>query len=123
MFHSLHVCCIFLALVSVHAQNDETKGHSRRGLQPWLTGIIAVVVFLCLCLIGFIVNKLWCKDSEVSNRLESAAPEADYVNTNGTQITETLTLKDVRSSEHPSAYENTYEIINDESPKITITAM
>ncbi|XP_055497803.1 PDZK1-interacting protein 1 isoform X2 [Leucoraja erinacea] len=123
MLHHLQLYCVFFALVSVQAQNVETKEQPRRGLQPWLTGIIAVVVFLCLCFIGFIVNKIWCTDPEVSNHLESPAPEADYANTNGTQITETLTLKDVRSSEHPGAYENIYEIPYDESPKITITAM
>ncbi|XP_062920376.1 PDZK1-interacting protein 1 isoform X2 [Mobula hypostoma] len=64
MFHSLRFCCIFLAFVSVHAQNGETKEQPRKGLQPWLTGIIAVVVFLCLCFVGFIVNKIWCKNAE-----------------------------------------------------------
>ncbi|XP_069794659.1 PDZK1-interacting protein 1-like isoform X2 [Narcine bancroftii] len=123
MFHSLRICSIFLALVSVQAQNGETKEHSKRGLQPWLTAIIAVVVFLSLCFIGFIVNKIWCKDSEVSNHVESPPAETDHVNVNGTQTTETLTLKDVRSSEHPSAYENIYEVPSDESPKITVTAM
>ncbi|XP_067846362.1 PDZK1-interacting protein 1 isoform X1 [Heptranchias perlo] len=102
----------------------ESKEQSSRGLQPWLTGIIAVVVFLCLCFIGFIVNKIWCKDSGESNHPESPATEVEYANINGTQLTETLTLKDiVRSSEHPNAYENIYDITNDEPPKITITAM
>ncbi|XP_067893280.1 PDZK1-interacting protein 1-like [Heterodontus francisci] len=120
----LQLCCVLIALVSVNTQNGELKEQSNRDLQPWLTGIIAVVVFLCLCFIGFIVNKIWCKDSEESNQPESPATEVDYANINGTQITETLTLKDVvRSSEHPNAYENIYEITNDESPKITITVM
>ncbi|XP_078417295.1 PDZK1-interacting protein 1 [Cetorhinus maximus] len=120
----LQLCCVFIALVSVNTQNEELKEQSSRGLQPWLTGIIAVVVFLCVCFIGFIMNKLWCKNSEESNQPESPATEADYANINGTQITETLTLKDaVRSIEHPNAYENMCEINNDESPKITITAM
>ncbi|XP_041064694.1 PDZK1-interacting protein 1 [Carcharodon carcharias] len=120
----LQLCCVFIALVSVNTQNEEPKEQSSRGFQPWLTGIIAVVVFLCVCFIGFIMNKLWCKNSEESNQPEPPATEADYANINGTQITETLTLKDaVRSSEHPNAYENMCEINNDESPKITITAM
>ncbi|XP_067846363.1 PDZK1-interacting protein 1 isoform X2 [Heptranchias perlo] len=120
----LQLCCVLIALVSVNAQDGESKEQSSRGLQPWLTGIIAVVVFLCLCFIGFIVNKIWCKDSGESNHPESPATEVEYANINGTQLTETLTLKDiVRSSEHPNAYENIYDITNDEPPKITITAM
>ncbi|XP_072919151.1 PDZK1-interacting protein 1-like [Hemitrygon akajei] len=122
MFHSLRFCCFFLAFVSVHAQNGETKEQPRRVLQPWLTGIIAVVVFLCLCFIGFIVNKIWCKNAEVTNHLESPALEPDYANTNGTPVTGS-SLEDARSNEHPNAYENIYQTFNDESPKITVTEM
>ncbi|XP_078074664.1 PDZK1-interacting protein 1 [Mustelus asterias] len=117
----LQLCCIFFVLVvSVNTQNGERRRH----LQPWFMGIIAVIVFLCVCLIGFIVNKFWCKNSEEHNQPESPTTENDYVNINGRQITETLNLKDaVRSSEHANVYENVCVITNDESPKITVTAM
>ncbi|XP_059840259.1 PDZK1-interacting protein 1-like isoform X2 [Hypanus sabinus] len=104
------------------SRSGETKEQPRRVLQPWLTGIIAVVVFLCLCFIGFIVNKIWCKNAEVTNHLESPALEPDYANTNGTPVTGS-SLEDVRSNEHPNAYENIYQTFNDESPKITVTEM
>ncbi|XP_059504232.1 PDZK1-interacting protein 1 [Stegostoma tigrinum] len=121
---ALQLCCVFIALASVNTQDGQPKEQSSRRLQPWLTGIIAVAVFLCVCFIGFIVNKIWCTNSEESNQPESPATEADYININGKQISETLTLKDaVRSSEHSNAYENVFEVCNDESPKIVITAM
>lgn len=31
-----------------------------RALPNWLTGIISVVVFLCVVFIAFLVNKVWC---------------------------------------------------------------
>ncbi|XP_072367047.1 PDZK1-interacting protein 1 isoform X2 [Scyliorhinus torazame] len=103
---------------------EQPKEQTGRALQPWLTGIIAVVVFLCVCFIGFIMNKVWCKESEDSNHPESPATEVHFANINGTQITEILTLKDaMRSSAHPNVYENMCAITDDESPKIIITAM
>ncbi|XP_059840261.1 uncharacterized protein LOC132401927 isoform X4 [Hypanus sabinus] len=58
----------------------------------------------------------------VTNHLESPALEPDYANTNGTPVTGS-SLEDVRSNEHPNAYENIYQTFNDESPKITVTEM
>ncbi|XP_060685794.1 PDZK1-interacting protein 1 [Hemiscyllium ocellatum] len=121
---ALQLCCVFTALGCVDTQDGEPKEQSSRRLQPWLTGIIAVVVFLCVCFIGFIVNKIWCTNSEESNQPESPAAEADYININGKQTSETLTLKGaVRSSEHSNAYENMCVVCTDESPKIIVTAM
>lgn len=35
---------------------------ARGNLQPWAQGVIAVVVFLVLVAIAFVVNRFWCKD-------------------------------------------------------------
>lgn len=35
---------------------------ARGNLQPWLQGVIAVLVFLVLVAIAFVVNKFWCKE-------------------------------------------------------------
>lgn len=35
---------------------------ARGNLQPWLQGVIAVVVFLVLVAIAFMINKFWCKE-------------------------------------------------------------
>lgn len=35
---------------------------ARGSLQPWSQGVIAVVVFLVLVAIAFVVNRFWCKD-------------------------------------------------------------
>ncbi|XP_070605053.1 PDZK1-interacting protein 1 isoform X2 [Erythrolamprus reginae] len=37
-----------------------------RPLEPWLTGVIAVSVFLVLTMMAFIINKLWCQDKKDS---------------------------------------------------------
>lgn len=35
---------------------------ARGSLQPWSQGVIAVVVFLVLVAIAFVVNRFWCKE-------------------------------------------------------------
>ncbi|XP_007901866.1 PDZK1-interacting protein 1 isoform X2 [Callorhinchus milii] len=122
----LLLCAVLITSVSlVDGQQGENKQQPRRVLQPWLTGIIAVVVFLFLCFIGFIVNKMWCKNSHESIDLEPPTGQADYANINGTKLTETMSSTDpVRSKEHANAYENKYEIsLSEEFPKTTVTAM
>ena len=37
-----------------------------RLLPQWLTGIIAVVIFLFLAFVTFLVNKAWCRSSSRS---------------------------------------------------------
>ncbi|XP_020354172.1 PDZK1-interacting protein 1 isoform X1 [Oncorhynchus kisutch] len=41
-------------------------GKVDRTLPQWLTGIIAVGVFLFLIFVAFLVNKAWCQDSSTS---------------------------------------------------------
>lgn len=37
---------------------------ARGSLQPWSQGVIAVVVFLVLVAICFVVNRFWCKKQQ-----------------------------------------------------------
>lgn len=52
MYCFLHLSCGLCVLGSVE-----------QGLPNWLTGIIAVAVFLFLAFVAFLVNKAWCEDS------------------------------------------------------------
>ncbi|KAK1165147.1 PDZK1-interacting protein 1-like [Acipenser oxyrinchus oxyrinchus] len=92
------LCLLFGAAVAQHG-----KTSPQRVLQPWLTGIIAVVVFLFVVFIAFLVNKVWCEE-----RSEEADPQHvkvhDYVMTNGSNSEPVLDA--VRSKEHEGAYEN-----------------
>ncbi|XP_066548190.1 PDZK1-interacting protein 1 isoform X1 [Amia ocellicauda] len=103
------------------------EGINQRALQPWLTGIIAVVVFLFLVFIAFLVNKAWCEQpggvmdlcsslKREKTDLEQVKPN-EFVMINGTS--HELSLETVRSSEHENAYENVAVY----SPQVTVTVM
>ncbi|XP_015211382.1 PDZK1-interacting protein 1 [Lepisosteus oculatus] len=96
----------------VAAQQEKVQ----RALPPWLTGIIAVVVFLSLVFISFIVNKVWCQDSGQEGALEQTKVN-EYTMTNGTN--HDLRLVSVRSIEHENAYEN----VTMQTGEVTVTAM
>ncbi|XP_062869410.1 PDZK1-interacting protein 1 [Trichomycterus rosablanca] len=85
-----------LLLGSVTAQEVDTE----RALPNWLTGIIAVAVFLFLVFAGFLINKVWCEDS--SQEKKSEVKSSEYTMTNGSNAN----LDAVRSDEHHEAYEN-----------------
>ncbi|KAM9461469.1 PDZK1-interacting protein 1 [Clarias gariepinus] len=88
--------CLLLMLGTVTAQAESVG----RALPNWLTGIIAVAVFLFLVFIAFLVNKAWCEDSSQEEKVNGTANE--YAMTNGSNIN----LDSVRSHEHFDAYEN-----------------
>ncbi|MCJ8737690.1 hypothetical protein PDJAM_G00027040 [Pangasius djambal] len=90
------LCCLLLMLGVVTAQ----AGGVERALPNWLTGIIAVAVFLFLVFIAFLVNKAWCEDSSQEENVSVTANE--YAMTNGSNTN----LDSVRSDEHYDAYEN-----------------
>ncbi|KAK1164188.1 PDZK1-interacting protein 1-like [Acipenser oxyrinchus oxyrinchus] len=98
---SVILLCLLFAVGAAVAQHGKTS--PQRVLQPWLTGIIAVVVFLFLVFIAFLVNKVWCEE-----RSEEADPQHvnvhDYVMTNGSNSEHVLDA--VRSKEHEGSYEN-----------------
>ncbi|XP_058257353.1 PDZK1-interacting protein 1 [Hemibagrus wyckioides] len=101
--------CLLLTLEVVAAQAESVK----RALPNWLTGIIAVAVFLFLVFIAFIVNKAWCKESSQEDKVSVTTNE--YAMTNGSNTN----LDSVRSDEHYSAYEN----VIFHKPEETVTVM
>ncbi|GAA6100085.1 PDZK1-interacting protein 1 [Tachysurus ichikawai] len=101
--------CLLLTLEVVTAQT----GSVERALPNWLTGIIAVAVFLFMVFITFIVNKTWCKDSSQEDKVSMTTNE--YAMTNGSNTN----LDSVRSHEHCNAYEN----VIFHKPEETVTVM
>ncbi|KAJ8395505.1 hypothetical protein AAFF_G00032390 [Aldrovandia affinis] len=90
---------VLFTLDTVSAQ----QGTSTRALPNWLTGIIAVVVFLFLVFIAFLVNRAWCSKPSQESKAEWVKT-SDYPMANGTQYDTSLDA--VRTSDHENAYEN-----------------
>lgn len=100
----VHWLLLTLGLVAAQAERAE------QALPNWLTGIIAVGVFLFLIFIAFLVNKAWC---ETPSKPEAVPSE--YAMTNGS--TRETSLDAVRSSDDPKAFENA--IVHQTDEKVT----
>ncbi|KAM4049803.1 small integral membrane protein 24 [Anomaloglossus baeobatrachus] len=53
-----------LLVISTNAQQGDRQNSSSSGsagLQPWLLGLTAMVVFLFIVFILLIINRVWCK--------------------------------------------------------------
>ncbi|KAL7855205.1 hypothetical protein SRHO_G00173950 [Serrasalmus rhombeus] len=99
---------LLLTLGAVSAQGEAAQ----RALPNWLTGIVAVAVFLFLVFVAFLVNKAWCETPSTSQELKREVTSNEYSMTNGTN------LDSVRSSEHYEAYDNVI-VHKTETEKIT----
>ncbi|NXF85157.1 PDZ1I protein, partial [Eubucco bourcierii] len=93
---------------------------ARSGLQPWSQGVIAVVVFLALVAIVFVVNRFWCKKKvENAETVVSVEDKPESVVSNGHEGRYLTAAADFRSKENQHAYENTLE----PEEKVVTTAM
>ncbi|NXS14967.1 PDZ1I protein, partial [Neodrepanis coruscans] len=93
---------------------------ARGRLQPWSQGVIAVVVFLVLVAIAFVVNRFWCKEkAENVETVVSVEDKQDAVMSNGHEGRYLSAAADFRSKENQHAYENTVE----PEEKVITTAM
>ncbi|XP_022525346.2 PDZK1-interacting protein 1 [Astyanax mexicanus] len=99
---------LLVILETASAQAEKAE----RALPNWLTGIIAVAVFLFLVFIAFLVNKAWCETRSDSQEVKTEVTSNEYSMSNGTN------LDSVRSSEHHEAYENV--IIHKTEEKVTV---
>ncbi|XP_041792122.1 PDZK1-interacting protein 1 [Chelmon rostratus] len=97
------VSCLLLTVAAATAQTGGTQINERL-LPQWLTGIIAVSVFLFLAFVTFLVNKAWCGRSSRSSTVEEPERENELVMTNGNTYSTTLDV--VRSKEDMNAYDN-----------------
>ncbi|XP_061096877.1 PDZK1-interacting protein 1 [Conger conger] len=102
---------LLLALETVSAQEV-----GARALPNWLTGIIAVAVFLFLVFVAFLVNKAWCANASQEPKAVPVQTSEDHTMTNGTYLNTSLDM--VRTSDHENAYENV-AIQKSEDDKIT----
>ncbi|NXL90803.1 PDZ1I protein, partial [Alectura lathami] len=83
---------------------------ARGSLQPWSQGIIAVVVFLVLVGICFVVNRFWCKKKQDNvETVVTIGDKEEAVMPNRREGTYVTTAADFRSKENTHAYENTLE--------------
>ncbi|NXG76035.1 PDZ1I protein, partial [Baryphthengus martii] len=83
---------------------------ARGVLQPWSQGVIAVVVFLVLVAIAFVVNRFWCKEKvENVETVVSVEDKREAVTSNGHEGRYITSAADFRSKESEHAYENTLE--------------
>ncbi|KAL4634851.1 PDZK1-interacting protein 1-like isoform X2 [Arapaima gigas] len=90
---------VFLTLGAVAAQQGDTK----RALEPWMTGIIAVAVFLFLVFVAFLVNKAWCHNSSNEPKEESGRGHEFIVTKENTYST---TLSMTRIGNDKKAFDN-----------------
>ncbi|XP_025959429.1 PDZK1-interacting protein 1 [Dromaius novaehollandiae] len=105
---------LLLALEPVSGQE------AKRSLQQWLQGVIAVVVFLVLVAIAFVVHRFWCKEKEESvEAAVSIGGKQEAVLSNGHEGRYLTAAADFRSKESQHAYDNTWE----PEEKVVITAM
>ncbi|XP_023669073.1 PDZK1-interacting protein 1 [Paramormyrops kingsleyae] len=103
-----------LLLLLLQGAATAQEDREQRVLKPWMTGIMAVTVFLFLVFVVFLVKKSWCGDS--SNE-EEVAQGKDYNRTNDSMCNTNLNM--VRSDECDNAFDN----IAAEGKGVIITAM
>ncbi|XP_076583289.1 PDZK1-interacting protein 1 [Chaetodon auriga] len=95
---------LLLTVAAVSAQTAQTQ-ISERLLPQWLTGIIAVSIFLFLAFVSFLVKKAWCEGpSRRRSTVEEPERDHELVMTNGNPYSTTLDV--VRSKDDINAYNN-----------------
>ncbi|XP_053325491.1 PDZK1-interacting protein 1 [Spea bombifrons] len=106
---SLQLAFFFLVtLGQVCCQPDQRSANLRKFPQ-WLTGLIAVAVFLFLVLVVYVANRVWNRRTQDIKDPDMAMKSTDEdVTSNGTY--HQYRVHDVRSSEHDNAYENPIEV-------------
>ncbi|XP_066480716.1 PDZK1-interacting protein 1 [Tiliqua scincoides] len=103
------IVCLLASLEPVNGQ---------RGLgtaQPWIQGSVAVVVFLVLTGVAFVINKIWCQkngDSFDGNNKELSMRrnKEELAIPNGTEGKFSTTVADFRCVEGSHVYENKVEL-------------
>ncbi|KAF7650063.1 hypothetical protein LDENG_00131740 [Lucifuga dentata] len=109
------ISCVLLTVGAATAQTAQQQ--NERLLPQWLTGIIAVTVFLFLAFVAFLVNKAWCANSR-SPAVESEKDGAYGMTSNNATSNDakTSSLDVVRSRENKNAFEN---LVIDSTDEVT----
>uniref|UniRef100_UPI00358FA9D8 PDZK1-interacting protein 1-like n=1 Tax=Myxine glutinosa TaxID=7769 RepID=UPI00358FA9D8 len=69
----------FLFFVGTSSQQGTTTTTSDTGrLQPWVSGLIAVVCFLFLSFLTFVVYKVWCEKRSYNEELDGVQVEDEF---------------------------------------------
>ncbi|XP_075472385.1 PDZK1-interacting protein 1 [Ascaphus truei] len=100
----------FLTLLITLGQVSGQQGRNINGRQfpQWLTGLIAVAVFLFLVLAVYVANRVWEKRTEgnIQSDTTMKAQGSGEVFSNGTYGHYSRTIGSVRSKEHDHVYDN-----------------
>ncbi|XP_029988432.1 PDZK1-interacting protein 1 [Sphaeramia orbicularis] len=107
------VSCLLMTAEAAAAQSGPSAG-GQRLLPQWLTGLIAVAVFLFLAFVTFLVKRAWCDESSRRSPVETETPNEPVSNNGNVYDTR---LSTVRSSEDANAYENL--VIDSSDDKVT----
>ncbi|XP_065698715.1 PDZK1-interacting protein 1 [Patagioenas fasciata] len=103
-------CLLCLLLGLLLAPEPACCQQARGSLQPWSQGVIAVIVFLVLVAIAFMINKFWCKEKvENVETVVSVGDKREAVMSNGHEGRYITTAADFRSKESQHAYDNVLE--------------
>ncbi|XP_053549990.1 PDZK1-interacting protein 1 [Bombina bombina] len=107
---SLRLVTLILLLSLGQGNAQEGQKPTARLLPQWLTGLIAVTVFLFLVLVAYVVNRFWERRSQdnMMSVIEIKSDGIEEVVSNGTHESY-RTLDSVRSTEHEHAYENLWK--------------
>ncbi|XP_018113879.1 proximal tubules-expressed gene protein-like [Xenopus laevis] len=104
MFSLQYVLLILISLGQVYSQ--QVHHNTGRRFPQWLTGLIAMTVFLFLVLVVFVAKRLWNKRTQEKTNMK----DFEEVVANGTSESYEARKENIRSSEHFHAYENPIEV-------------
>ncbi|XP_060890062.1 PDZK1-interacting protein 1 [Labrus mixtus] len=103
------ISCLLMTVGGVTAQ---TVQPSERLLPQWLTGIIALVGFLFLTFVVFLMKKAWCDESGRKKSSAEAVTGNDFVSTEESTSLD-LVRRKTEMRQEESETENIYEITLD----------
>ncbi|XP_034564259.1 PDZK1-interacting protein 1 isoform X2 [Notolabrus celidotus] len=108
------ISCLLLTVGASSAQTDFVKPVERL-LPQWLTGLIAVVGFLFLTFVLFLVNRAWCDKSDRSTSAEAVIENDIMTEENTYETSMDLVRRKSGESETGNTYQTTLDLVRRKS--------